>query len=779
MTRLFNLESYTEYCQYTILFQNSPVQLVDESRELYRFLLERYASKHYLLAPIINSNRSSQLTINPHKLDYLSAGIELTQGEKQRLFIISDTLDLMTLTTSNILGRGDAYLYNSAYHYWNHYIEINQYSMMKPLVFVDLDSFGISTLIPIRFSRPENSPYQVPILNTKDQIVLDRAYDCREIYKNIIQSIAKYILRKFPALSENNQTVNHLFAYLQKINFLQLLQPYIDHECIDLIVEIYQNKQIFYKQVSLSMFEIAHLVCREINFSYLQQIANNHPQYKFVLVSQYNIFDQIRSSLRNFIFLNPSQLYFQEIWTQNNNSHFPLFAIYLDNIEFAIAINSQKEWIKLSQEENAISYEGKPTILIGNIPSLAQNFLRIKQGKSSVNLPIRVNGKDYCINNVPQDYKIQIENYQGTEEICIQIQFNLQPGSFPELTVRDLNDIYKIKTTLINRQQTYYSYIPPEKIVENRQQQSLSQIQRLKIRKEDFQSFRNYLTEISTKLDKIIHKRYALINYESIIISINSAYEKIHRPDLLQFIDTRSTDSVVIELITELQNGHLYRITNIVNDLLTSNQISNNQIVNFLVRVIILTGKLYQFSQYIFPEKLFHQLQCNNAIKINSLSNEYLQCLARIALSQEYQQKYFSLFSSLYNSETTQYMWGYGNILLWYYDFSSSVLFLDYQEHFQKIATYLLTKDYTRFSEQYKKYAFFSLIYLLTFRVHNPEFCQENSPEFLLAQKVIQHFRLDTIRLRAGSQDKSLNQYFQELIENSLGQDDIDNLPQG
>lgn len=128
---------------------------------------------------------------------------------------------------------------------------------------------------------------------------------------------------------------------------------------------------------------------------------------------------------------------------------------------------------------------------------------------------------------------------------------------------------------------------------------------------------------------------------------------------------------------------------------------------DFLVEAIILIGKLYQFSQYLLSDKLFFQLQLNTAIKDRKLSNEYLQCLARIAINEELQRKYFSLFDSQYNLEKSQYLWGYGRILLWYYNFDLSISFFNYQEHFIKITNYLLTKYYRNFDYQYKQNAFY------------------------------------------------------------------------
>jgi hypothetical protein len=796
MTRLFNLESYIDACQYAHIFRDSSDQLIPQSREKYKLLLDKYADNRYLAAPIINNHLSSQLTINPSKLDYLSMGIELTQGEKPRLFIISDTLDLMTLSTSNILGRRDGYLYSSAYHYWNHYTEIKEHQIIKPLVFVDLDNFGISTLIPISFTQPENSPYQIPILDTRNKVSFDKSYDCIETYTKICDSIACVLLNQFPSLATNNETVKHLSDYLQKINFFQIVQSYVNQESVNLIIEIYNNNQIFYKQVNILISEIANIVCQHINFNYLNQIANQYPQYQFVLVSQYNSFEQIKTYLPSFICLNPIYQVFQEIWTEKNYLNFPLFAIYLDEIEFEVGISGKTEWIKLSDNKDIISYEGKPTVFIGSIHSLNQDFVRISKGRSSANLPIKVNGNYYCINTIPQEYKIEIQNYQETEEIRVKIQFNLQPGSFPELKVRDLENKYKINTSLIDRQKTdnseqkYYSYILPEQITANRQQKSLSQIKKLQTHS-NFKSFITYLNHISHRLNKISNENYTQNNYDLLSRSIRNAIEIIkiktktnQNSDLLQFIDISSNEQIVKELITELNNANLSRMVDIIYNVLTYNQHLNKTLIN---NAIILTGKLYQFSQYISSNKLFSdlELQFNNASKnpnLSGLLNEYLQCLARLAINEELQRKYFNLFNTQYNIENSQYLWGYGRILLWYYNFNyfhSSASVLSYKDNFTKIMNYLLTKDSIIFKEQYKQNAFLSLIYLLTFCKHDSGFCQKDSTEFLLAKQVIGHFKQDRIILNTVSKETPLNYYFQEMIEGRSTADGIANLLQG
>lgn len=127
---------------------------------------------------ISGSSCPQEFVINLGSLNYQSIGTELNQEDNRWLFIIGDPVDLMTLSTSNLLERQDGYPYSSAYLYWNHYSKISQFNLTKPLVFIDLDSFGCDRLIPLNFARTENSQYKVPILNTKEKepiIVFARA----------------------------------------------------------------------------------------------------------------------------------------------------------------------------------------------------------------------------------------------------------------------------------------------------------------------------------------------------------------------------------------------------------------------------------------------------------------------------------------------------------------------------------------------------------------------------------------------------------------------------
>ncbi|MCZ2205354.1 hypothetical protein [Cylindrospermopsis raciborskii] len=803
MTKLFNLQSYIDACEYAHQFGGTSEAIIPQSSQEYKTrILDRYSAYPYLSAPVANNDLPSHLTTNtshlqdnPQEPDYLHLGIELFTGDKERLYIVSDTLDLLTLSMSNIIGSRDGYLYASAYHYWNHYREIYEYQARsqsdKPLVFVDLDSFDLSILIPVSFQEQENTHHLIPILDTRNRIPFSNNYDCQAIYNQICSQISRIFLRQFPELSNNPETISHLSNYLQRINFFKMVQSHIDEESISLIIEIYHNQEIFYKRITVSILDIAEVVYREINLAPLNQLAHQYSQYQFVLVGQYNIFEQLRPQASNqdlsrFMVLKPNIQNFSELWIDRNRQGFPLFGIYLDTIEFAIAIDNQEVWIQLSEERDAISFEGRETVLVGSIPNRNQDFMRIPSGTRIAKLPIRVNDSDYCINGIPQDYKIEIQNYEDNEnpqEILVQINFRLQPGSFPKLIVRDLDNQYIIQTSLVDRhsESTFYSYIPPENINQNRQQRSLSQIGRLTVNHR-FQDFPTYLNAIATGLDQSRNQ------YEELTASFINAYQCLsQQPDLLQFVDISSHDPNVTLLAQQLENAQLHRMINLISKVFSACDRHRRRLnyyeKDLLLRLIIFTGKLYRFSQYICSQNLLlDRLFSLSQLRYDKgLSNEYLQCLSRIAVSQELQDSYFMLFDSMYSLEKSQYLWGYGRILLWYYNFDFSVasISLNYQEHFIKILNYLLSRNYQDLDPQYKQNAFLSLIYLLTFRAYNNNFCQTGSQEIALAQAVINHFQNDRIILQTISRERSLNDYFRELIEGCSTEDRIIGLLSG
>ncbi|MBA3922481.1 MAG: hypothetical protein H0X31_12595, partial [Nostocaceae cyanobacterium] len=736
----------------------------------------------------ISEITTEKLVVNLDAVNYLSIGTELGQGDKQRLFIIRDTVDLMTLSMSNLLQHHDAYLYSSAYYYWNYYTQISQENLTKPLVFVDLDNFECDRLIPINFLHPENSPYPVPILNTKKPIFFPKNYKPIQIYNNICKNLAYRILAEdFPAIANNDDAINHLANYVQKISLLKILQLYTNHEQIHLNIQILFKEQILHKKVKLSISVIADTIAKQINIQVFHELAFLNPEYQFVLISIYNILPCIRQLLP-FTCLNPISQQFHQIWQEKSKLNFPLFAINLDRIEFAIGISDEsgrvsKQWIQLSNQEDAISYEGKLTIFRGRIPQTNQEYFRIPKGIRVATLPIKVNGNDYCRNGVPQDYNIEIHT-QEIVDIWISIEFHLQPGSFPELRVIENTGKYKITTKLADRIRISFNHIPPEQIKKNREQESFNQINRLK-NDNRIGDLAESLSQIAEELDRLVNLGNKPKNYSILISLLENFYQQIHRRnnrlDLLQFVNPLSTESVIDELRAKLQTTNLSRVVDVICELLNSNNHNPlSSVSHILLKLIITIGKTYKFSQYLLGERLFSPAFFNNAhlIKPSNLDQEYLKCLARIAITEDLQKQYFQWFDSYYNLETNPYLWGYGRILLWYYDFDSPVDFIDYRLHFNKILEYLLTKASNDFNNTYKQNAFLSLLYLLSFRSRERVFCQHGSAEMRMAERVINHFSTDRIIFTQISREKSLNQFFQEMIEGTATADDLTSLIQ-
>ncbi len=119
--------------------------------------------------------------------------------------------------------------------------------------------------------------------------------------------------------------------------------------------------------------------------------------------------------------------------------------------------------------------------------------------------------------------------------------------------------------------------------------------------------------------------------------------------------------------------------------------------------------------------------------------------------------------------QINDYLWGYSRILLWYSEFYQQYQRseFDYVEHFTLIISHLLSNCINAGNNQHREYqrnAFLSLIYLLTFREFDSQFCTLESKEYQIAKKVLDKFQSYPVKLKAISADKSLNEYFEELL---------------
>lgn len=767
MTRLFNLESYPKCCQDAQLFEKSIEHLSPEENSLplnYKRFLANHQHYPYLPQPLFVDELPDFLTFNSHPPSPQHLGEEVEDGEDKQLFIIPDTIDLMTLSSRGIFGFNESYLYRSAYLYWNYVSQLPQLGENQRLVLIDLDSFHPQKLLPLRLESHSNSSYPIPILDQQSDVSFVSSEISEEVkssYDRIIESLSRYFLEThFPQLVGNPSAIAHLPHYLKKQAFLQQLSCF-NSSPRQILLEINTGENLIYKTITVSPDEIRRIVTETVNLSALETLSNHHRDYIFVIVSHWNNFLSQENS--NLVYINPDESQFGEILAEKATNEFPLFGIALDKIECAIALQNQKKWIQITDSNNNISYEGKKTEITGVIPENNQRFFTISTNQPS-RLPLRVNGEDYTINNSPQDYVIEVINSQNHQPIEISFQFEITPGKTPRLKVIPRNEEYKVNTYL--QEKLVYHYIPSANIISQRQINTLNQDQQLQILISALELIKNLslnsnqISDLNQQLTQLSQNILNLIN-----IDPDQETEANYQLQL-----------AISENITPLVNILSKEIERIKNPrcLLTRNQKQR------LKRGIIFLGKLYKFTQELNLDSFFNgtSIQQSQSLNIPDYQNEYLQFLARIAIKPNFQQAYFSLFNQYIEQNNSKYLWGYGRILLWYYDFQQPDLnIISYRDHFISISNFIINRNH-QLTQQYLQDAFLSLIYLLTFSEHDSNFFQEQSEEKEIAEQVVHHYRNQRIILNQISRERSLNQIFTDLVEGQATDDDVENLLQ-
>jgi len=167
------------------------------------------------------------------------------------------------------------------------------------------------------------------------------------------------------------------------------------------------------------------------------------------------------------------------------------------------------------------------------------------------------------------------------------------------------------------------------------------------------------------------------------------------------------------------------------------------------------------------------------------MGSQYYTVLAKVALKQQYQVAYFDIFDSDFNDrkacyQIEDYLWGYSRILLWYSEFyrQYQTWELDYISHFKSITKYLLSDKIIASKNQptrYQQDAFLALIYLLTFREANSQFCTIESDEYQLAKEVIEKYKESLVFLKAVP-NRSLNECLEELLNGNSSQESVTGL---
>ena len=772
MTRLFNLESYSELCTHANLYETEI-----SSTPAYKSFLDKYQEygyRHDAFYP-------QELTIQDELTPLKHLGVKLSQDFAD-LYIVADRINSLSLR--NFLKPGEKYIYRSVYHYWNYRQQIaDNLDLNKSVVVIDLNSWN-NEYCSLQFLRSLNSPYYIPIIDNRGEADsnFNLPLNIKDIHHNIYRNLAWEILsRNFPQLTTNNSSIEHLKSYLQKIEVFKLARSQPASTSFSLTVELQQG-QIYYKSVELDISLLEEVVVSSIDFKAIANLVCEHSEYSFVLVSDYNFLTKFQAILNDSnIFVPDNRLpKFPQIWQEKQQLNFPLFGQYLDKIKFQIQRNGKIEWIEVlsTEEQEHIYYEGDPQTkkFVARIQETGQDYFKLLHPDTI--LPIQINDRDYCINGIVQEYQIVHplpELEACIEELRVRIEFIIKLGSVPELKVTDPEDKYTIETRLCDRREEVIQlsgYIPLAIILENRLQKNCFVPDREKIQE---------LIEVLSPITNI-HNIERAILYQN---NIERAFSLIHRTnkntDLLLHIDPEHSSFKQLRISLDCLNNS--QILNVLlqyfQNCYKERNSQSEKVQKTVKRFIMFVGKTYRLSSSFELKPFFNPSIVKQAYQ--TIGNEYFLFLSRIALTKEFQLAYFNLFLCPwhYNKELyklDKYLWGYSRILIWYSKFHAYYRKdeFNYLEHFRLIINYLLSNFIVAEDRKYKEYqrnAFLSLIYLLTFR-EVELFCTTESEEYKLAQDVIDKYRNSPVYLKA-IPDKSLNECFEELLNGNSSQDTI------
>ena len=778
MTRLFNLESYSELCTHANLYETEI-----NSSLAYKHFFDRYRKRGYRN----DSLYFQELTIQDELIPLKHLGVHLSQ-DRDRLYVVGDRINSLSLR--DFLRSGEKYIYRSVYHYWNYRQQIaNNLDLNNSVVIIDLGSLSNEPYCSLKFERSSKTIYQIPIIDNRreEDSNFKLHLDIKDIHHNIYRDLAQEILsRNFPQLATNDNTVKHLKSYLQKIEVFKLAQSQNESANFLIIVEILEGEKIYFKSISLDIALLEEVVINRIDVKAISRFVQKYPEHSFVLISDYNFLPKIREVLKSGnIFIPKNYLSeFPQIWLEKQQQNFPLFGQYLDKIKFKIIKDGKEEWIEvLSEKEDRIYYEnesGKKEF-IARIQETGQEYFKLLYPDTV--LPIQINDRDYCINGTPQEYKIlhplsELEaSIASIEELRVRIEFIIKLGSVPELKVTDRENKYKIEAQLQDsiEPELTLNCIPLETILEYRQQQFKTKIPNTDL-----------CNQIIGSLSSI-NKIDSFKQLPSIGEHIRPANETIklcrrkQRSEPFLYVDTH------LESLKTLNSSiHSFFNTGVINAMINyfeySGSISTNQIQsinNVVTNVLNLIGRTHKLSES-YISQLFFDWQFIEKVT-TKIGIQYYTFLAKVAFKKEFQIAYFNIFySSSKNKPCYQiknYLWGYSRILLWYSEFYRQYKDseLDYLKHFKSIANYLLNDKIVAGSNQsqpYQQDAFLALIYLLTFREVDSKFCTKKSEEYQLAERVIEKYELSLVYLKAVP-DQSLNECFEELLNGNSSQESV------
>lgn len=780
MSRLYNLDSYLQFCHYSKLFEKEDQPNSDYLS--FQALACEHGSTAYLpLTPLTH--------LQTEMLERQDNGSQLTtMGDPilgtQKKYLVPDHIDLLTL--SNSLKAGEDYLYKSAYYYWCHAERIRAESQGKPIIIINLDGWEIKNLVPFRLE--EHLGQWIPILDPRNRLVVDPEINLIECHNKFYQSLAQYIVDKYVSeLESKNLIVSNLADYLKKIDVLKLIDTHQIDASVEIIVELStlsekeNYPEIIYKSIHIEYEALQKAFRTAFSVESIKHFLQENNQYCFFIVTQYTTIGNLEEIIDSKLILDLNHDSFLQVLSSKEISKFPLFGIDLDRLEFGIRRNEEQQWIELVSRQQNISYEGRQLDIRGELPEVSPTYFTINTKQDSV-LPIRVNNRDYN-----KSFLINVlSDERPVESISVELVFSLTPGQVPTIRVNDISNRYKIRTSLVPRHETPRTHIRISDILRTRRADSES---RSRYSNFKFSDIENNIVMLHNSLNNFTNDQF-IERYRTSpsrrYISRVAQDLKGASSDYLQEIEpesesAKSNESLqnLISLLSSIQYGRLLDIIFSQRmDFGSKNNIAGRK--NIAQDIFSLTGKLYKYS-YIFdyssisaPRKVSGIVRLNSNI-FKSMQTQFFFFLARTAHNVQSQETYFELFNECHSN--SQYMWGYGRILRWYYDFSRSNFIFDYKAH--TIALLQLLFELERRQEGYPdnilQNIFLSLVYLLTFRQNDKTFYSEDSLEKDLATRVVDLY--DTIEVKFSKVGR-LDSLYREMIQGTASADLIEALLQ-
>jgi len=786
MNRLYNLESHLEHSTYVALFEESSNSMVQQgaiSLISTKQWIKKYKDLEYLTPSPVTADQVETLVQDSikitHKIGESLNGVEL--------YLVQDDIDILTLGEFLDPYSNERYIYKSAYYYWCFNSEIQEKKDGRPIIIINLDAGSINNLVPITLEIHQKSKRIIPLLKPQDKV--DFKMELVELHQKIFNEIATQILQdNFPSCAKEKQTVDSLCNYLKRISFINLVIEHSSQDNFDMIIELSQKDaeskkiEIFYKAVNIDISIISEIIISQLPIERLSNLICRYSNFQFFIVSKYSLVPGVHHALPDVVNLLSNSTSFNLVWEQKKLEGFPLFGITLDRIRFPIVDKDQQgveieRWIELNAEGNNISYEGKPISIIGKVDRSdnIRDYFIISKTQKYVKLPIEINGQKYT----SKVFEISIQNPQRNADTRVRIIFDLEPGKFPNLKVIDTEGKYNIKTRLVEPtppEELRYSYTPYDIIIKMRSNNSKERADRLQL---DIKSLSNYFLKINQFIER---KNLPILPGD---MNLPTLLRRLHdllksgRYDILQYINPKiSTNQEIENLILTLESLDYSALFDhiIPNDLYSYGiKAEEREKREKIEKLLILTGKLYYFSQYLNLSQLINRASIKffTSRRSRGLYGQFLLCFARTAINKNLQSIYFDLFDDMLSGVTGKdYLWGYGRILRWYFDFKTSSDILDYKKHKNKILSYLLS--YEKKDASFLQNAFLSLIHLLGFRELDQEFCSPETQEFDLARRVIDKFKTEWIGLNQVDKEKSLNVIYQEMLEGNIPRGDLD-----